>query len=115
MKRIFMPLAILFTLMLSGCNLLASEKYEVPIELVAFGQLTDAERERMVASPKDSVVEKVTVIGDMAAFLDKNLIGSEVYAVTFRRTATVDTGNITVYIALDKQTALGKGFSSKEE
>jgi hypothetical protein len=95
-----------------GCNLIQS-KDSVPIELIAFNSLTDEEKDLIPASPKDSIVEKITVNDENKSFIDKNYDKDQVYAVTFNNTETNSSGKLTVFVDLDKETVVGKGFTSK--
>jgi hypothetical protein len=93
--------------MLIGFNVFDS-KQEVPIELVAFESLTNKEKELIPVSPKDSFVKKVTVNAEIQSEIDKNYDEEEVYAVTFRHSEADSSGNLVVYIGLDKKTVVGK-------
>lgn len=95
-----------------GCNLI-QPKDNLPIELIAFNSLTDEEKDLIPASPKDSIVEKVTVNDENKSFIDKNYDKDKVYAVTFNNTETNSSGKLTVFVDLDKETVVGKGFTSK--
>lgn len=103
-KLISISILLLLIITLTGCNLFDS-KNDLPIEMVAFNSLTNAEKDLIPVSPKDSVVKKVSVIDN------KPLIG-EVYAVTFNNTETDSSGKLTVFIDLDKKTVVGKGFTN---
>ncbi|WP_226682481.1 hypothetical protein [Sutcliffiella horikoshii] len=85
---------------------------QMPIEMVAFNSLTDQESDLIPVSPKDSNVKQVPVNDDIQESIDINYDKDQVYAVTFNNTATVTTGNLVVYVGLDKKTVLGKGFTS---
>ena len=106
-KFIFIPILILIAITLIGFNVFDS-KHEVPIELVAFGSLTNKEKELIPVSPKDSFVKKVTVDAEIKSKIDKNYDQEEVYAVTFRHSGTDSSANLEVYISLDKKTVVGK-------
>lgn len=112
--RKLMLISILFVLSttLMGCHLI-QQKDSVPIELIAFGSLTDEEKDLIPASPKDSIVEKVTVNDENKSFIDKKYDKDQVYAVTFNNTETNSSGKLTVFVDLDKKTVVGKGFTSK--
>ncbi|WHZ58969.1 hypothetical protein [Metabacillus hrfriensis] len=113
MKKLeFIPMLILLSITLSGCNLFDS-KNNLPIEMVAFNSLTDKEKDMIPVSPKDSIVEKVTVNGDVKSLIDNNYGKDKVYSVTFNHTKSVPFGNLVVFVDLDEKTVLGKGFSSK--
>ena len=83
-----------------------------PIEMVAFNSLTHEESALIPVSPKDSIVKQVPVNDDLQELIDMNYDKDQVYAVTFNNTATDTTGNLVVYVGLDKKTVLGKGFAS---
>lgn len=85
---------------------------QMPIEMVAFNSLTDEESALISASPKDSIVKQVPVNDDLRESIDINYDKDQVYTVTFNNTATDTTGNLVVYVGLDKKTVLGKGFTS---
>lgn len=85
----------------------------VPIEMIAFNSLTDEEQDLIPVSPKDSIVEKVTVNDENKSFIDKNYDKDQVYAVTFNNTKTNSSGKLMVFVDLDKETVVGKGFTSK--
>jgi hypothetical protein len=114
-RLLFIPNLILLTISLSGCYLFQSERSESPIEMTAFSSLNDEEQDQIPVSPKDSVVRKVTVNEDLAKFIGKTYYGKEVYSVTFNHTETDSTGNVTVYVDLDKKTIVGKGFSEQTD
>ncbi|GKV55380.1 hypothetical protein NCCP2222_13270 [Sporosarcina sp. NCCP-2222] len=104
-------LLIFLVSVLTGCQL-AEVKNEVPIEMVAFGSLTDEEQKLFPASPKDSTIRKVSVTEEIEPFLEKDYEQDEVYMVTFHNTET-DLGELSVFVGADKKTVIGKGFISK--
>ncbi|RSD27817.1 hypothetical protein [Mesobacillus subterraneus] len=106
-KFVFIPIIILLAITLIGFNVFNS-KPEVPIELVAFESLTNKEKDLIPVSPKDSLVQKVTVNTEIKSKIDKNYEKKEVYVVTFRHSEADSSGNLEVYIALDKKTVVGK-------
>lgn len=113
MKKLMnMTVLILLTIALSGCYPLRAERSETPIEMVAFASLTDEEQHLLPASPKDSVVSKVAVTEQIATLMGRPHKGTEVYAVTFNHTETKSSGNLIVYVDLDKKTVVGKGRTS---
>lgn len=69
----------------------ASEN-QLPIEMIAFNNLTDEEKDLIPASPKDSIVEKVPVNDDIKKSINKNYDKNQVYAVTFNNTETDSSG-----------------------
>lgn len=86
---------------------------KMSIEMVAFNSLTDEESALIPVSPKDSIVKRVPKNDAIKASIDLNYNKDEVYTVTFNNTETDTTGNLVVFIGLDKKTVLGKGFTIK--
>ncbi|MGM8214967.1 hypothetical protein ACLIA0_05250 [Bacillaceae bacterium W0354] len=86
---------------------------QLSIEMVAFNSLTDEESALIQVSPKDSIVKKLLVTDDIKTSIDMNYENDHVYSVTFNNTETNTTGNLVVFIGLDKKTVVGKGFTSK--
>lgn len=84
-----------------------------PIEMVAFNSLTDEERALIPVSPKDSIVKRVPINDHIEKSIDKSYRKDEVYSVTFNNTETNSSGNLVVFIDLDRQTVLGKGAANK--
>ncbi|CAM3709129.1 hypothetical protein [Marinicrinis lubricantis] len=113
-KLIFISMVLLLTIALSGCSFQYARS-DLPIEMVAFNSLTDAEKDQIPVSPKDSVVGRVTVNDDIAALIGNDYNGKAVFVVMFNHTDTNSSGNLTVYVDLDKRTVIGKGFSDKSE
>ena len=111
-KLVFISILIVLSASLMGCNLIPP-KDSISIELIAFNSLTDEEKDLIPASPKDSIVEKITVTNENKSFIDKNYDKDQVYAVTFNNTETDSTGRLTIFVDLDKETVVGKGFTSK--
>ncbi|RAZ81311.1 lipoprotein [Planococcus halotolerans] len=107
-KILFLP--VLF-LLLTGCNTSASE---LPIEMVAYNSLSKAEQDLIPASPKDSTVTKENVSHEIKSVIDNNYSKEQVYAVVFNNTESSTFGNLVVYIDLDKEEAVGKGYEDKE-
>lgn len=105
MKKITILLFLVLTL--TSCGLIES-KHETPIEMVAYGALSDEESKLIPVSPKDSTVNKVTVNDEIKAVINKNYNKEEVYSVTFNHTETNSSGNLIVFIDLDKKTVVGK-------
>lgn len=97
---------------LIGCNKISSEN-KLSIEMLAFGSLTDEEQDLIPVSPKDSIVEKITVNNENRSLIDKGYDKDQVYTVTFTNTETDTSGKLTVFVDLDKETVVGKGFTSK--
>lgn len=74
------------------------------------GSLTDEERDLIPVSPKDSIVKQVPVNYDIKASIDVNYAKDQVYSVTFNNTESDTTGNLVVFVDLDKKQFLGKGL-----
>ncbi|MDX5474630.1 MAG: hypothetical protein LPK00_03750 [Bacillaceae bacterium] len=79
------------------------------LEMVAFNSLTEEESSRIFVSPKDAFVELVEVNDEIKNWIKSDYESNKVYSVTFKHTETDSTGNLVVYIALDKKTVVGKG------
>lgn len=110
-KLVSISILFLLTITLIGCNLFDS-KNDLPMEMVAFNSLTNEEQDLIPVSPKDSVVEKVTVNSENKPLIDKDYDKGEVYSVTFNNTETDSSGILTVLVDLDKKTVVGKGFTN---
>jgi hypothetical protein len=106
-KSAVLIILILATITLTAFNMFDSKR-EVPIELIAFDSLTIEEKQLIPASPKDSIVKKVAVNEEIKSKIDVKYDKEEVYSVTFRHTQTETSGNLEVYVALDKKTVVGK-------
>ncbi|MCR2823326.1 hypothetical protein [Lederbergia panacisoli] len=111
-KLAFIPILLLVTLTLTGCYLFDSKK-KLPIEMAAFNSLSDEEQELIPVSPKDSIVEKITVNDEIKPFIDKDYEKDQVYSVTFNNTETDSSEKLTVFVDLDKKKVVGKGFTIK--
>jgi hypothetical protein len=111
-KLILIPILILLSINLTGCNLFESER-SLPIEMVAYNSLTDEEKDLIPVSPKDSIVKQVPVNNEIESLIDNNYDEDQVYSVTFNNTETNTAGNLVVFVDLDKKTVVGKGFASK--
>ena len=107
-KILFLP--VLF-LLLTGCNTSASE---LPIEMVAYNSLSKAEQDLIPASPKDSTVTKENASHEIKSVIDNNYSKEQVYAVVFNNTESSTFGNLVVYIDLDKEEVVGKGYENKK-
>ena len=92
-KLAFILLLLLLALNMTGCSLFESEN-DIPIEMVAFSSLTDEEKVLIIASPKDSIVKKVSVNGEIKSVMDKYYNKDEVYSITIHHTATNSSGNL---------------------
>lgn len=111
-KLAFIPTSILLFMTLIGCDLIPS-KNKLSIEMIAFNSLTYEEQDLIPVSPKDSIVEKITVNNETKSLIDKDYEKDQVYSVTFNNTETDSSGKLTVFVDLNKTTVVGKGFSSK--
>ncbi|SDW34756.1 hypothetical protein [Paenibacillus shunpengii] len=111
-KHIFISLLLMILPTLAGCSLISTHE-QTPIEMVAFSSLTDEEQALIPASPKDSSVEKVRVNEENNSYMYSNVGNDQVYAVTFNHTGTNTSGDLVVYVDLDKETVIGKGFTLK--
>lgn len=99
-------LMVLFSTLI-GCNL-TKPNNNLSIEMIAYNSLTDEEQDLIPVSPKDSIVEKITVNDENKTYIDKDFDKDEVYSVTFNNTETDSSGNLTVFVGLDKETIVGK-------
>ncbi|MCU6712611.1 hypothetical protein M6D81_28320 [Paenibacillus sp. J5C_2022] len=79
------------------------------IEMQAYAALNDKEKGRVPVSPKDAAVAKVTVDEGIAARIGSHYIGTNVYSVMFNQTSTASSGNLVVYIDMNRTKVLGKG------
>ncbi|QHE51491.1 hypothetical protein [Pontibacillus sp. HMF3514] len=100
------PIFMVISFMLSGCNLLSENK--LPIEMIAFNSLNENEVDRILVSPKDSIVKKIKVDDDLAKVIGEDYKGEELFSVTFNHTETESKGNLIVYVSHDKSRVLGK-------
>ncbi|MFD2212094.1 hypothetical protein [Metabacillus endolithicus] len=110
-KHILISLFAYLFIIISGCNFFQGDN--IPIELVAFNSLTKEEQDKILVSPKDSSVKKVTVNDELSEQLGNNLIGKRLYAVIFNGTETDSVGKLIVYVDLNKETVVGKGYEKK--
>ncbi|MCM3600951.1 hypothetical protein M3175_09425 [Robertmurraya korlensis] len=95
---------------LTGCRVW-DLKSNTPLEMVAFNSLTDEEKDLIPVSPKDSKVEKVAVSQENISMINEDYEKDEVYSVTFNNTKSEETGNLVVFLDLDKETVVGKGVT----
>lgn len=109
-KFIFISALIILSVAIIGCNSIPQNR-NVPIEMIAFNSLTDEEKDLIPVSPKDSTVEKITVNVENKSFIDKDYDKDQVYAVAFNNTENNSSGKLTVFVDLDQETVVGKGFS----
>ncbi|MCM3409198.1 hypothetical protein [Metabacillus litoralis] len=110
-KHILISLLACISMFISGCNFFKGDK--LPIEMVAFNSLTKEEQDKIPVSPKDSSVKKVTVNDELSEQLGNNLIDKRLYAVIFNGTETDSLGKLIVYVDLNKETVVGKGYEKK--
>ena len=107
--KICLSLAMIGLLgILTGCNLFINEK--MPIQMIAFNSLTKEEENKIPVSPKDSVVNKVTVSEELGKQLGDKFTGHIIYTVTFNNTEDASNGRLVVYINKDRKTIIGKGY-----
>lgn len=106
-KLVYISILLLLTLTVTGCQLFDNTN-ELSIEMVAFNSLTSEEKRLIPVSPKDSIVNKITVNDEIKPFLDKDYDKDEVYSITFNNTGTDSSGKLTVFIDLDRKTVVGK-------
>lgn len=92
---------------LTGCNL--TGQLEPSIEMIAFNSLSGEEQDLIPVSPKDSIVEKITVSDEIRHYMGSDY-KEQVYSVAFNNTKAGSGGELTVFVALDKKTVVGKGF-----
>ncbi|UPG66240.1 hypothetical protein [Metabacillus endolithicus] len=111
-NHILISLLACLSMFISGCNFLQGDK--LPIEMVAFNSLTKEEKDKILVSPKDSSVKKVTVNDELSEQFGNNLIGKRLYAVIFNGTETDSVGKLIVYVDLNKETVVGKGYEKKQ-
>lgn len=111
MKKTFV--LTFLSVLLIGCSSMAAEK-ELPIEMIVFNSLSDTEQELIPLSPKDSLVTKQAITTEIQPKIDSNYDEEEVYSVVFNDTATTTTGNLIVFIDLDKKRVVGKGFQEQK-
>ena len=109
-NSLFISISILLSLSLSGCNIFDS-KQSLSIEMVAFNSLTDVEKDLILVRPNDLTIEKVAVNDDIEPFIESDYDKDKLYSVTFNHTETDSSGNIVVFVDLDKITIVGKAFS----
>lgn len=108
--RKFIILLLLSTLLVA-CSPMATEE-ALPIEMIAFNSLSDKEQELIPTSPKDSIVSKKAISAEIKSKISPNYDEEMVYLVVFNDTATNISGNLIVYVDLDKKTVIGKGFQN---
>ncbi|WP_053366513.1 hypothetical protein [Bacillus sp. FJAT-27245] len=111
-KLVLIPMIIVLLSTMVGCNLI-KPKGKLPIEMIAFNSLTEEEQDLIPVSPKDSIVEKITVSDENKSYIDKAYDKTQVYSVTFNHTETDSLGKLTVFVDLDKETVVGKGFTRR--
>ncbi|MDP5275114.1 hypothetical protein [Chengkuizengella axinellae] len=81
--------------------------------MVAFNSLTDEEKMLIPVSPKDSTVEKINIANKNKSLIHIDYDKQQVYSVTFNNNEIDSSGNLTIFFGLDRQTVVGKGFTSK--
>lgn len=110
-KLLCFSLLVFLYISLTGCGVLESKR-NVPLEMVAYNSLSDEEKDLIPVSPKDSSVKKVAVSQEIRSMIDEDYDKDEVYSVIINNTESDTTGNLVVFLDLDKETVVGKGFNS---
>lgn len=87
-------------------------KNGVSMEMVAYNSLTDEEQDLIPVSPKDSSVEKVAVSQEIVSMIDEEYEKVEVYRVIFNNPDSNNSGKLVVFVDLDGETVVGKGFTN---
>ena len=114
MKKLIVILMLIFLFNpLVGCSFVPG-KSQISLEMIAFNSLTDEEQKLIQVSPKDSITEKVVVTNENKRLLNQEYDKDQVYSVTFNHTETEYSGNLVVFVDLDKETVVGKGFHVNE-
>ncbi|SHN18765.1 hypothetical protein [Gracilibacillus kekensis] len=86
---------------------------QLPIEMIAFNSLSDEESDLIPASPKDSIVKNIPVNNEIKKSISKTYNKDKVYSVTFNHTETDTTGNLVIFVGLDKKTVVGSKYQPK--
>ncbi|MCJ1907688.1 hypothetical protein [Planococcus ruber] len=89
------------------------EPPEQPILLVAYNDLTDEEESLIQLTPKDSEVEITVVDEAIKKVIDSGYTKKLLYKVTFRHTETQSAGNLVLYVDMNKEAVVGRGFDEK--
>ncbi len=110
-KLVFLPILIILLSTLTGCNLI--KQNELTIEMIAFNSLSKEEQDLIPVSPKDSIVEKITVSDEIKHYIKDDYDENQVYSVTFNNTKSDAKGELTVFVSLDKKAVVGKGFINR--
>ena len=114
LKKLIVILMLIFLFNpLVGCSFVPG-KSQISLEMIAFNSLTDEEQKLIQVSPKDSITEKVVVTNENKRLLNQEYDKDQVYSVTFNHTETEYSGNLVVFVDLDKETVVGKGFHVNE-
>ncbi len=103
-------LLIFFVIEIAAFSSASKPANKLPIEMIAFNSLTDEESALIQVSPKDSIVKKVPVNNDIRKSIPKTYNKDKVYSVTFNNTETDATGNLVIFVGLDKTTVVGKMY-----
>lgn len=93
----------------------SKETNQIPLEMIALNSFTDEEQSLIPASPKDSIIEELEVNDKIRRMLNREYEKDTLYSITFNNTETDTTGPIVVYLSLDKETVLWKGFVDSKE
>ncbi len=84
----------------------------VSMEMITYNSLTNEEKDLILVSPKDSSVEKVAVSQEIVSMIDEEYEKVEVYRVIFNNTDSNNSGKLVVFVDLDGETVVGKGFTN---
>jgi hypothetical protein len=93
----------------------SKETNQIPLEMIAFNSFTDEEQSLIPTSPKDSIIEELEVNDKIRRMLNREYEKDTLYSITLNNTETDTTGPIVVYLSLDKETVLWKGFVDSKE
>lgn len=77
--------------------------------MIAYNSLSDKEQELIPTSPKDSSVTREEVSTKIKSHIHSTYEQEQVYSVVFNDTETTTSGNLIVYVDLDKKIVVGKG------
>jgi hypothetical protein len=94
-----LPIFALMGSALTGCGL--TGQTGPAIEVIACGGLSEEEREWIPASPKDSIVEKITVSVEIRPYIGHGYGEDGVYAAAFNPAGTGSRGEPAVFVSLD--------------
>lgn len=118
MKKLIVVLLPILLLITLGCWTLfefesGRKVPTLPIEMVAFNSLTPEEESLILASPKDSNVEKIAVTDQIKPLINKDYTKEKIFKITFNHTAIESQGNLIVFVDTNKKTVVGKEFDGE--